>query len=397
MTVSYYTWNFLTTDPATGTLPNHGPFVPQPLIGGSDQRKIQFERGIKFANVPGSQAKFIVHGGARVYHVNSVMTVLAGPPVIHAGDNDSGNGGGHSTDSDRGGHGNGYSGAIKFRFRDYRKAPIPNSINVKENRGTDSFGNTIFEGTGQINLPTLGHILNIDALALWRFDEPLSSSNALDQSNGNTLFQFGKPPSVAGQVGGARQVNSSRYFQGLGNSNFGFSFQNQYSIESWVNPSPGNVNSGTLFVYAGRNYQTDLNHLSLADVFYSSGSNIGIHHWRSTASYSTLISSGALIPNTWSHVAVVKSLSSSSVSYKVYINGALDTDFGLIPAGLSGGLPFISGSGHLIGVGNYVTSAGLGLGSESSFSGSIDDTRISDLALSSNKILESYNRGIGRY
>lgn len=69
----------------------------------------QFERGIKFANVPGGRPEFLWDGGDdRVAHVNSVLGVNDGQIGI-------------KTD----GH---YSGAVKFRNRDYRKFPVPASV-----------------------------------------------------------------------------------------------------------------------------------------------------------------------------------------------------------------------------------------------------------------------------
>lgn len=129
-----YTWDLVET-PLSGSPPNPGPFVPTPPgtvgIGGSrDSRRDQFERGIKFANVPGGRADFVVHGGPRVYHVNGVPNVLqeAGEKIQRSGM---------------------YSGDIKFRFRNYRRFPVPASVNKVEFRSSNRFTDPVFPFTGQ--------------------------------------------------------------------------------------------------------------------------------------------------------------------------------------------------------------------------------------------------------
>lgn len=123
-----YSWN-LVSAPLSGSPPNVGTFVPQ-TPSGIDQRRKQFERGIKFANVPGGRADFVVHGGPRVHHVNSLLNVYQGPGDVLV---DNGQ----------------YSGVVKFRFRDYRRFKMPDSINRIEFRSSDRFTNPVFPFTGQ--------------------------------------------------------------------------------------------------------------------------------------------------------------------------------------------------------------------------------------------------------
>lgn len=104
-----YSWN-LVAEPLSGSLPNPGTYVTPTKLYGHDARKDQFVRGIKFANVPGGRADFVVHGGARVKHVNSVQNIMQDP-------------------SDHGIRVGTYSGAIKFRFRNYKNFSVPAIIN----------------------------------------------------------------------------------------------------------------------------------------------------------------------------------------------------------------------------------------------------------------------------
>jgi len=120
-----YSWN-LTSQPFSGVPPDPGAYVQQPL--GKDVRKKQFERGMKFANVPGARADFVIHGGPRVYHINSVQNHYIGPISNEINFKD---------------RTNGLSGAIR-----YRRFKLPDSVKG-ETRNLDSFGNPIFPGTGR--------------------------------------------------------------------------------------------------------------------------------------------------------------------------------------------------------------------------------------------------------
>lgn len=74
-------------------------------------RARQFLRGILFANVPDRNPNLLAHpGSGRVQHVNSVQNLIERPTDI--GFNEDGM----------------YSGAIKFRFRSYKRVPVPVKI-----------------------------------------------------------------------------------------------------------------------------------------------------------------------------------------------------------------------------------------------------------------------------
>lgn len=99
-----FTW-ILTPPPEEvfGPLPDPGPPVPSsPMF----RRKL-FERGIKFANVEGGKAENVIHGGERVYHINSAMNVLQ-LPIDKSGMN----------------------GLIRFRFRSKFDGKLPDKIKL---------------------------------------------------------------------------------------------------------------------------------------------------------------------------------------------------------------------------------------------------------------------------
>lgn len=119
-----YSW-FVVGPPLTGSAPNPGPGVPgKPLF--KDIRKTQFERGIKFGNVPGGKPDNITHGGTRIFHINTTQNVLQTP----------------SDKFD-------FSGVIKFRDRKRSSYKVPPKVSPKEFRQNDRFGYEIFPGTGQ--------------------------------------------------------------------------------------------------------------------------------------------------------------------------------------------------------------------------------------------------------
>lgn len=123
-----YSWEIISA-PLSGSSPGPGVYVPQQAIFGTDPRKKQFERGIKFANAPGNRADMVVHGGPRVQHINSLDAAHMNPMKSIPRDGT-------------------YSGAMKFRFRSYRNFGVPSSVNKVEYRSSDRYTNPILDGTG---------------------------------------------------------------------------------------------------------------------------------------------------------------------------------------------------------------------------------------------------------
>ena len=119
----------------TGSFTYLAPTVTNPRFG-DDPRKTQFERGIKWANVPGGRADFVVHGGPRVYHVNSLCNLQQ--QVISN----------EIPRSAKGGYGSsGFDGTIRFR-----RVEIPPALRG-EGRNLDRFGNVVYPFTGTGSSP----------------------------------------------------------------------------------------------------------------------------------------------------------------------------------------------------------------------------------------------------
>lgn len=109
-----YSWSLI-PEPEPVAFPDTGP-AQLGVPSSSGALKRQFERGIKFGNVPAGKADNVVHGGARVYHVNSVCCLLQSP----------------SDKSD-------LSGVMRFR-----RTGVPAAVNGQETRNLNAFGQVIF-------------------------------------------------------------------------------------------------------------------------------------------------------------------------------------------------------------------------------------------------------------
>lgn len=80
-----YSWSLVAATSSAVTPPAFS-VAPSGPAAFQDARKFQFVRGIKFANVPGGRADFLVHGGPRIYHVNAVMNILQQPSDKYFGE-----------------------------------------------------------------------------------------------------------------------------------------------------------------------------------------------------------------------------------------------------------------------------------------------------------------------
>jgi hypothetical protein len=100
------------------------PFLPNQ--GPTNAKKMQFARGMKWANVPDGRAMFVVVSGGSALHVNAPMGLLQQP-----------------SDRDNG------SGVIRFRGNDFRRTKVPTSVRHYDYRSIDAFGNPVFSFTGK--------------------------------------------------------------------------------------------------------------------------------------------------------------------------------------------------------------------------------------------------------
>jgi hypothetical protein len=96
----------------------------------TNPKKLQFARGIKFANVPAGRADNVVVFGSQIFHVNGVMSPSSDP-------------------SDRSNN----SGVVVFRGNDLRKIKVPTSLRHYDARSVDAYGNPVFSFTGGGPIP----------------------------------------------------------------------------------------------------------------------------------------------------------------------------------------------------------------------------------------------------
>jgi hypothetical protein len=137
-----YTWLLANPPTGSGVPPVTGSTPTYPLFQGAYSSNVsqQFARGLRFANVPGGDAKNVVHGSSRVWHVNSLQNVQS--PTMDQFD---------------------LTGVIKYRFRGshgyfhgtnnyYVFQRVPIAVRHFAPNSTDRFGNPRlpFTGTGSI-------------------------------------------------------------------------------------------------------------------------------------------------------------------------------------------------------------------------------------------------------
>lgn len=185
-----YTWPITQpTASAPPVLPNPGPPVAG-VATSEDPRKTQFERGIKWANVPGGKADNVIHGGERVYHVNSVQNVFL-PPVADLPDRT--------------------NGLVAFRNA-ARYTPTPASVLGFDRRSSDRFGNPVFPFTGRYTgsqgLPVFDagfwNVQSTVPLARYRY---MGDNNPLFVQSG-TVWIAGGLDSTGTPVSGAAVFNT---------------------------------------------------------------------------------------------------------------------------------------------------------------------------------------------
>lgn len=373
-----YSWD-LVAEPFSGSFPDPGVYVPSVPTLGLNAKKTQFERGIKFANVPGGKAENVVHGGPRIWHVNSVQNLLQDPidKSVVAGPGS-------------------YSGAVKYRGRSYRKNVklLPDVASPSEGRNTDRFGHEQFFNSYS-EAQRYGHILDSNTLALWRFDE-ITGSIAYDIASGSThITAFGNIPVVTGQIDRARyqtgSANPSQVLHASVTGSLVLQMQNEWTIEAWVKPDITQTVGPVIVILNGLDFLIDPEDKIIAQFQMTDDFKLAATTWPTylTNQFVTF-SSSYVTPTYWNHVALSRISQNSQYRYKAYVNGILKDQSALFnpPA-------IVSGTGtHFFGVGSYITNGGLGAG-DSLFRGGIDDVRVSKIARTDDEIYASYLRGAG--
>lgn len=122
------TYSWILASPPTGSgVPPVTSSAPSPARGAFSAHTTnkQFVRGLRFANVVGGDAKNVIHGGARVWHVNSLQNVQM--PTMDQFD---------------------LTGVIKNRFRKNVFQQVPVAVRHWAPNSVDRFGNPVFPFTG---------------------------------------------------------------------------------------------------------------------------------------------------------------------------------------------------------------------------------------------------------
>lgn len=146
----------------------------------------------------------------------------------------------------------------------------------------------------------------------WKLDET-GTALPLDSSGmGNAATVVGTPGRVAGKIGGAFRFDGGSQritFANTNALNLSSAAKPSWTIAAWVRPI---VVTGTVYpvVYTYGNWMASL---GLSDA--ETGTDGRVEHWRNVASF--LATPSALPLNTWTHVVVTR----TSTSTIIYVNG----------------------------------------------------------------------------
>lgn len=275
----------------------------------------------------------------------------------------------------------------------YRRADATQQIQgILKIYGVDSVsGSQIYTGSTTPPSGPLGHILDGNSLALWRFDESSNTDDLLDITSNATLSQVNSPGVIAGQVDGSRVFDpniSEQYFSGSRTADIYTALNNEWSYEQWVYlDSAQALSSGFSILplmWVGRHGgNAGLVHIEVDPSAGSTTITVGWHN-ESNVQYTTT----ALVPvDAWHHLAIVSKVNLSDSTYRdllFYVNGVLvETSTPVLVEPVDWG----------VGADMSLT-MGVNLSSGDTWTGKLDDCRFSKIARTGVEILTSYNRGI---
>ncbi len=249
---------------------------------------------------------------------------------------------------------------------------------------------TFTTGSAQV----YGHILDDNTVALWRLNEASASANAVDETGIYHLTQFGSPDSISGRIDNGRLLNgSSKFFQAPADAGLGEALNGDWTYEGWVYLDPSSSGWIDLLIYNGLAFSYNQPDTILAEVGISPDRKIFWHQWQSTGSYTEIASNATIQAGQFYHIAVSRTAQGGNLyTYRIYVNGVIDTT----TTDVTGLSYAVSGASHYIGLGNFTSIEGFGIGGNV-LNGRLDDTRISKVARSDAEILESSQRVVPAY
>jgi len=242
-------------------------------------------------------------------------------------------------------------------------------------------------GSAKINSSTAGKGGNLTTglVGHWTFDgQYLNTTTATDTSgsanNGTLTGANGKPVPVAGKLGQALSFDGVDDYVSVGT---GASLANlplnSFTMSSWVKPTGEPSVNGRIIDKAGAGgvsgwyvFMNPTTHIVEAYSDFSGGL-IAFDAYQ--------ITSSGLTMNSWTHVVAVFDISTKK--FKIYFNGALQS-LSTDTAGVGTALDD-SASSFAIG--------GRAIDGARNFSGSLDDVRIYNRALSAGEVTQLYNLG----
>jgi hypothetical protein len=236
------------------------------------------------------------------------------------------------------------------------------------------------------------HTIDANTFALYDFNE--SSGTTLGDVSGNArhMTWVGSPTVIGGLSGNARTLNgSTQYAELLSDANWRtlFTASTGWTIEAWVRIplASGGSTRQYFFSNAGSFSGETLANNALCSTIMTNGGGYGIfwEHSTGTNGIDQQSNDRALGQGRWSHIAWRRNAGTPTATTDVFINGQLVRTYSA--ATLAAGGTAATQYNH---IGRFYRD-----NSGNSWSGDIDEIRISDIPRTNSEIGTSYQAGLG--
>jgi len=234
-------------------------------------------------------------------------------------------------------------------------------------------------------------ITDANCFAHYYFDEASGTTLADSSGNGRDMTLVGSPTVIAGLNGNARTFNgTTQYAEVISDANWRTLFGAAWTIEAWIKQpvATGGTSRMYLFSNAGSFSGETLADNCLAAVINSPCGGYGVF-WENGAGVNGIdqfSANCAVGQGQWAHMAWRRNAASGgSAVVEIFVDGRKIVTYSA--ATVAAGGTSAAQYNHIARF--YRDNSG------SSWSGTIDELRISNIARSDAEILESYTRGIG--
>ncbi len=243
------------------------------------------------------------------------------------------------------------------------------------------------EAASAVLEPT-GPEVDATTVAQWNFDEATAANNAADEVGTYDLTAYGSPDVTTGQIGGARTLSATKFFQRAGTPALSTIFNGSYSFSMWTKPTA--LATKFLLMYNGLNFSSVAADIILAEFGTLAAGGVYQKQYTNVATSTTTSGAFSLTAGAMNHVGFTSEYVSPVFrNIRLYVNGAADTVALNVPS------LGVLAANHYLGLGCYVTNLGLGNAGAGVFLGDVDVGRLNSGVRTAASFLEEYENGIG--